>query len=76
MSLPPLQHQALLYLCHTHGQATHADFLDDFAPCAVELWQALQAAGWVCEDAEGALRLTAAGEAVLEATILPPEEDC
>ena len=75
MPLTPLQHQALLYLRHTHGQATWTGFLDDFAPHEVQLWQTLEAAGWVCEDAEGALRLTAAGEAVLEATILPPEED-
>jgi len=75
MSLTSLQHRALLYLRHTNGQATCADFLDDFAPYAVQLWQALQDAGWVYEDAAGALWLTAAGDAVVEATILPPKED-
>jgi len=45
------------------------------APHAVQLWHTLQGAGWVYEDAEGALRLTAAGEAVLEATLRPPDED-
>ena len=74
MPLTPLQYQALLYLHHTQGQATCADFLDDFAPQAVELWQSLQAAGWVDEDAEGPLWLTAAGEAMVEAAILFAEE--
>jgi|KBSSwiStaDraftv2_1062776.scaffolds.fasta_scaffold3586838_1 hypothetical protein len=37
MPLPPLQHQALRYLHQTHGQATGADFLDAFAPQAVQL---------------------------------------
>jgi hypothetical protein len=42
MPLTPLQHLALLYLRHTNGQATCADFLDNFAPHAVQLWQTLQ----------------------------------
>jgi hypothetical protein len=36
----------------------------------------LQTAGWVYENAEGALGLTAAGQTVVEATLLPPDADC
>ena len=61
MAVNPMQRTALAYVRNTNGGAMLHHFLDDHDPVGAELWHDLRQAGYVCEDAAGVIRLTAAG---------------
>lgn len=58
---------ALRYVKNTAGGARKSMFIEDHDPIGNLLWDDLAAAGLVCENAEGAVVLTDAGMAALEA---------
>lgn len=58
--------EGLQYVRNTGGGATRDIFVVDWEPIGAQFWVDLEAAGWVCADADGKIRLTQTGADFLD----------